>query len=81
MKVEMDDLAKRVETLERIIVAMCSGQRFTTHVDENGRLQVLTEPPSDDDQAKLRSKQLLSAYSSTSTDQSLSESIFGFKLF
>lgn len=40
-----DELRKRIETLERIVVAMASGAKFTITLDEQGRPQIWTEIP------------------------------------
>lgn len=40
-----DELRGRIETLERIVVAMCSGQQFAITLDENNRPQMWSEIP------------------------------------
>jgi hypothetical protein len=40
---DLDDLKARVDMLERIVMAQCSGQPFTVTLDTLGRPQMFTE--------------------------------------
>lgn len=40
----MSDLEARIEMLERIVIAMCSGQHFTVSLDKDGRPQFVETP-------------------------------------